>query len=93
MGQLPVLEYEGKVTHQSIPICRFVAKKVGLTGADDFEDLEIDSVVETINDLRASKLQLINEVKNYIIGNILLKKLQLFIMNQIKNFRKTDGKL
>ncbi|CAH1117413.1 unnamed protein product [Phaedon cochleariae] len=52
-GQMPILEHNGKVAHQSIPIARYVAKQVKLNGKNDWEDLEIDSAVETVNDLRA----------------------------------------
>ncbi|KAF5279378.1 hypothetical protein FQA39_LY05488 [Lamprigera yunnana] len=51
-GQTPVLEIDGKATHQSIAISRYLAKKVKLCGANDTEDLEIDSIVDTINDFR-----------------------------------------
>lgn len=54
-GVLPVLEVEGKRLDQSLSICRFVAKQIGLCGSNDFEDFEIDSVVDTINDFRFSK--------------------------------------
>lgn len=54
-GQVPILECDGKVAHQSIAIARYVAKLVKLTGKDEWEDLVIDSVVDTINDLRGSK--------------------------------------
>lgn len=54
-GVLPVLEVEGKRLDQSLSICRFVAKRVGLCGSNNFEDLEIDIVVDTINDFRFSK--------------------------------------
>ncbi|XP_018334284.1 glutathione S-transferase [Agrilus planipennis] len=58
-GQVPVLEVNGKVAHQSIAICRYLAKQVKLIGANDWEDLEIDSVVDTLNDLR-QKIALYN---------------------------------
>lgn len=51
-GQVPVLEVDGKMAPQSIAIARYVAKQVRLTGSNDWEDLVIDSVVDTINDLR-----------------------------------------
>ncbi|CAH1981954.1 unnamed protein product [Acanthoscelides obtectus] len=51
-GQMPVLEYNGKVAHQSLAICRYLAKQVKLVGKDDWEDLEIDAAVDTVNDLR-----------------------------------------
>ncbi|KAK4872787.1 hypothetical protein RN001_014816 [Aquatica leii] len=52
-GQVPVLEVDGKKAHQSLAICRYLAKKVKLTGANEWEDLEIDSIVDTLNDFRA----------------------------------------
>jgi glutathione S-transferase len=54
-GQVPILQHNGKVAHQSVAIARYVAKKVKLVGSDDWEDLEIDGVVDTVNDLRQSK--------------------------------------
>ncbi|KAB0792009.1 hypothetical protein PPYR_13970 [Photinus pyralis] len=53
-GQVPVLEFKGVEAHQSIAICRYLAKQVKLTGANDIEDLEIDAVVDTVMDLKAS---------------------------------------
>lgn len=55
-GQLPVLEHNGKQIGQSISICRYLAKVVKLTGNDDWENLEIDATVDTINDLRQSNM-------------------------------------
>lgn len=52
MGQMPVLEVDGKRVHQSISMARFLAKTVGLSGANPWEDLQIDIVVDTINDFR-----------------------------------------
>lgn len=56
MGQMPVLEVDGQRVHQSIAIERYLAKRFGLAGANDWENLQIDSVVDTINDLRQSEL-------------------------------------
>lgn len=53
---MPILEYNGKVYHQSLAICRYLAKKVKLIGKDDEEDLEIDAAVDTVNDFRTSML-------------------------------------
>lgn len=55
MGQMPVLEVDGKRAHQSLACSRYLAKQVGLTGADAWEDLQIDTIVDTINDFRLSK--------------------------------------
>ncbi|XP_031357575.1 glutathione S-transferase-like [Photinus pyralis] len=51
-GQAPVLEFKGITAYQSIAICRYLAKQVKLTGANDLEDWEIDAIVDTVNDLR-----------------------------------------
>lgn len=52
---MPLYEENGKVACQSIAIARYIAKKVKLVGANDWEDLEIDGIVDTINDFRGSK--------------------------------------
>ncbi|GLH05563.1 Glutathione S-transferase [Gryllus bimaculatus] len=56
-GQIPVLEWDEKVLYQSTSICRFLAKKMGLAGDDDWEAQEIDALADTIADLK----QAINE--------------------------------
>lgn len=52
---MPVLEVDGKKINQSTAICRYLAKQFGLTGKDDWENLEIDATVDNINDLRTSE--------------------------------------
>lgn len=54
MGQMPVLEVDGHRVHQSISMSRYVAKRVGLAGENDWENLVIDTAVDTINDFRLS---------------------------------------
>ncbi|EAT36154.2 AAEL011741-PB [Aedes aegypti] len=54
MGQMPVLEVDGKRVHQSLAMCRYVAKQIGLAGSDPVEELQIDAIVDTINDFRLS---------------------------------------
>uniref|UniRef100_A0A182PUJ2 glutathione transferase n=1 Tax=Anopheles epiroticus TaxID=199890 RepID=A0A182PUJ2_9DIPT len=52
MGQMPVLEVDGKRVHQSLAMCRFVAKQINLAGDNALEALQIDAIVDTINDFR-----------------------------------------
>lgn len=52
MGQMPIMEVDGRRVHQSLAMARYLAKQVGLNGKNDWEDLEIDIAVDTINDFR-----------------------------------------
>jgi hypothetical protein len=54
-GQMPVLEIDDQKIVQSSAICRYLAKQVGLAGDNDFESMQIDSVVDIFNDLRLSE--------------------------------------
>ncbi|KAL7015376.1 hypothetical protein ACKWTF_016416 [Chironomus riparius] len=51
-GQMPVLEVDGKKIVQSGAICRYLGKLVGLAGDNDFESMQIESVLDSFNDLR-----------------------------------------
>lgn len=59
MGQMPLLDIDGKRLHQSAALSRYLGKQFGLAGANDWENLQIDIVFYTINDLRTSKIFLI----------------------------------
>lgn len=54
-GQIPVLEIDGKVVNQSIAISRYLAKKAGLAGDDEWESLLIDVAVDNIHEMRQGK--------------------------------------
>lgn len=51
-GKVPTLEIDGKVLNQSTAITRYLSKKAGLAGSDDWESLLIDIAVDNIHDLR-----------------------------------------
>nr|AEB91975.1 glutathione S-transferase sigma 3 [Locusta migratoria] len=51
-GQVPVLEIDGKKICQTIAICRYLAKQVGLAGDNDWENLQIDMAADTVTDIR-----------------------------------------
>ncbi|XP_028045980.2 glutathione S-transferase [Monomorium pharaonis] len=52
MGQIPVLEIDGKQYHQSRAIGRYIAKKGNLYGSDELEAMEIDATVDSMDDIR-----------------------------------------
>lgn len=54
MQQIPDLDIDGYRVHQSLAINSYVGKLVGLAGSNDFENLVIDVVANTINDFRTS---------------------------------------
>ena len=50
-GSMPVLEVDGKMLGGSGSIQRYLAEKFGLAGSNDFENAEIDSIIDAIGDL------------------------------------------
>lgn len=54
-GKIPTLEYKGRIVGQSLSIARYVGKLINLAGKDDWENLEIDAIVDTIDEIRQSK--------------------------------------
>lgn len=72
MGQMPVLEVDGRRVHQSLAMCRYVAKQIGVAGKDAFEDLQIDAIVDTINEFRLSELIILHfnslNLKSFLIS-------------------------
>ncbi|XP_003703956.1 glutathione S-transferase S1 [Megachile rotundata] len=54
LGQVPVLEIDGKPLYQSKAISRYLAKKNNLYGSNDLEAYEIDATIDTLDDLRTA---------------------------------------
>ncbi|XP_017885409.1 glutathione S-transferase-like [Ceratina calcarata] len=52
LGQLPVLEIDGKPFVQSKAIARLIARKNNLYGANEVEAYEIDATIDLVEDLR-----------------------------------------
>ena len=50
MGQLPVLEIDGKTIGQSMTIARFLARRYSLAGKNDLEEAEADMLVDSMTD-------------------------------------------
>ncbi|XP_044269426.1 glutathione S-transferase-like [Tribolium madens] len=96
-GQVPVLEHKGKVVGQSIAIARYLAKQVKLVGNDDWENLEIDAIVDTINDLRLKHAAWFYEQdeakKKVIIENIKKDTLPYYLPRLEEIVKKNKGYL
>ncbi|KAF4531195.1 hypothetical protein B566_EDAN017857 [Ephemera danica] len=52
-GKVPALEVDGKLVGQSNAIARYLARKYDLAGKDDWEALQIDSLVDALGDFKA----------------------------------------
>lgn len=52
-----MLEVNGKKVCQSVAISRYLGKKAGIGGKDDWEDLIIDMTVDTVNDLKDGNIK------------------------------------
>ena len=78
MGQMPVLEIDGKKYPQSMAILRYIAKKFNLYGKDDLEALQIDAAADSISDLRICK---------FFLPKIILRK-KTIISFPIEFYRK-----
>ncbi|XP_050424780.1 glutathione S-transferase-like [Adelges cooleyi] len=51
-GKVPILEIDGQVLNQSSAITRYLARKAGLAGIDDWESMLIDIAVDNVHDFR-----------------------------------------
>ncbi|KAJ3663079.1 hypothetical protein Zmor_007388 [Zophobas morio] len=71
-GVLPILEHNGKVVGQSISIARYLGRKLKLAGENEWENLEIDAVVDTLNDMK-SKLSPIFAEKDEAKKKVLIE--------------------
>ncbi|XP_060535714.1 glutathione S-transferase-like isoform X2 [Cylas formicarius] len=55
-GKVPVLEIDGRQVAQSNAIARYLAKQFGLAGKSDWEALQSDVLVDTLEDLKMSMM-------------------------------------
>ena len=49
-GQLPCLTYNGQKICQSMTICRFLAREIGIAGRNNLEMAQVDEIIDAITD-------------------------------------------
>ncbi|VDL82879.1 unnamed protein product [Nippostrongylus brasiliensis] len=69
-GQVPVLEVDGQALAQSMAICRFLARKFGFAGKDDFESALIDSLGDQYTDYRAEMKTFYYTALGFMTGDL-----------------------
>ncbi|KAL5015162.1 hypothetical protein ScPMuIL_009432 [Solemya velum] len=72
-GHVPVLEVNGQTLPQSMAIARFIGKRCGLVGSTDWEEAQVDCILDTIADIWICMTEFVAE-QNIITKRKLLKK-------------------
>ena len=90
MGQLPVLEVDGKTIGQLMAIARYCAKKFGLAGKDELEGALADQAVDQVSDFLAELIKVMKEpeeAKKAELG----KQLKLEKLPALEKLLKAQG--
>uniref|UniRef100_A0A0H5BQN8 glutathione transferase n=1 Tax=Bombyx mori TaxID=7091 RepID=A0A0H5BQN8_BOMMO len=93
-GQVPVLEVDGKQVCQSTAIARYLGKKAGLAGSNEWEDLMIDTMIDTFNDFRSSISKWFresDEATKKRLEETLLNETVPFYFNKFNDHIKNNG--
>ena len=96
IGQLPVLEVDGKTIGQSMAIARYCARRFGLAGKDELEGAMADQAVDQVSDFLAELVKVMmepEEAKKAEMGKQLkVEKLPAFLMSMEKLLKAQGGK-
>ncbi|KAI4470693.1 glutathione s-transferase [Holotrichia oblita] len=96
-GQLPLYEENGKVASQSLAIARYIAKKVNLAGDDEWQNLEIDALADTLTDFRLKLYPFYHESdpekKEALKQTLLSETVPYYFERFEKNITKNNGYL
>jgi glutathione S-transferase len=87
-GQMPVLDVDGKMFAQSHAFERLVAKRLGLYGKDEFENAQVDMMVDAASDFLLPLMKTFGEPddkKAAIISKFQTEQMPNLLQNLEKN--------
>ncbi|CAH1247078.1 HPGDS [Branchiostoma lanceolatum] len=90
MGQIPVLEVEGRTMCQSLAIARYVARETGLCGKTSWAEAQVDMFVCGADDL-LTKLLNVRFEKDEATKEEGKKGLATYVPNFLANYEKLCG--
>uniref|UniRef100_A0A914W7L0 glutathione transferase n=1 Tax=Plectus sambesii TaxID=2011161 RepID=A0A914W7L0_9BILA len=96
-GQVPVLEVDGKPLAQSFAIGRFLAKKFGLAGKDDWEAAQADMYIYGLEDVLTKMSPLLGAIlfgqgdKDDELAKIKPTVLEPFLIKYERNLKDNGG--
>jgi len=95
-GQLPYLEVDGKPLPQSLAIARFVARKNGLTGKDDWEAAQADAIVDYLGDALKPMAAMFGEKdeakKNALKETFVKEQIKPYLQGLERKLQENEGK-
>merc|ERR1712018_515792 len=89
MGQLPILEVDGKTIGQSMTIARFCGRRFGLAGKDELEGALADQAVDQVADFMA---EVVKAMKDEVARILKTEKLPAFLTGMEKLLKAQGGK-
>ena len=96
MGQLPILEVDGKTIGQSMTIARFCGRRFGLAGKDELEGALADQAVDQVADFLAEVVKAMREPdeakKDEVARTLKTEKLPAFLTGMEKLLKSQGGK-
>lgn len=95
MGQVPILEYQGHKLFQSLAISRFLAKKFGLAGKTEWEEVKVDIVVDSADDVLKPVIQFFrlekDEKKKEELRNAYIRETLPNFLKNLENVLKSQN--
>ena len=67
-GQLPCLTWNGERLCQSMTICRFLAREMGIAGRNSLEMAQVDEIVDVIQDVITANVNFNHRVRSHHAG-------------------------